>query len=412
MKYVAVRISFIVFIMGIISISSFWPAKVYAQPTLYLPWINGESRCINQEPHGNWDTDYCGAGIEHRSDGSHALSVNYEAWDFAFAEGSKIYAAAPGIVVNVVNIFKLSTYSSSTRTCVDQYNADHILIQKAYQANQVVVRHSDGTYALYYHLKQTNNGAANDNGYVTVNESIKQGQVIGEAGTTGCSQGGHLHFSLAADYYPDGSGAKSTIPAVFSDQSIETDQGKPRAGKSYVSGNPKSTLVRIQISLPGISNIGNDNNNPIHSQRSIQITIYDINNQIVADGFDLVTYMRSNGNFVGTTTLATTFQSGSYTINLRSNNSLRKSIPKIVTITSGSTTSLEDLLLISGDIDNNNNLNIFDYNSVLNCYSDLAPPKYCPNQSSKDAADLNDDGRVQAYDYNIILRNFTQRSGE
>ncbi len=53
--------------------------------------------------------------------------------------------------------------------------------------NYVVVNHGDGVLTYYAHLSNIT---------VSVGQSVKQGQVIGQAGNTGYSFGAHLHFGI------------------------------------------------------------------------------------------------------------------------------------------------------------------------------------------------------------------------
>ena len=56
-------------------------------------------------------------------------------------------------------------------------------------SNYVVIRHSDGTFAEYLHLKH--NGAL-----VSVGDKVRTHQVLGLSGNTGHSSIPHLHFAV------------------------------------------------------------------------------------------------------------------------------------------------------------------------------------------------------------------------
>jgi murein DD-endopeptidase MepM/ murein hydrolase activator NlpD len=62
-------------------------------------------------------------------------------------------------------------------------------ISFADQANYIVIEHSGGTHASYYHLQH--HGAL-----VEIGEEVKAGQEIGLSGNTGWSTGPHLHFVI------------------------------------------------------------------------------------------------------------------------------------------------------------------------------------------------------------------------
>lgn len=54
-------------------------------------------------------------------------------------------------------------------------------------ANIVLIRHDDGTYAYYYHLMK-------NSVTVKLGEYVQQGKIIGYVGSSGCSTDAHLHF--------------------------------------------------------------------------------------------------------------------------------------------------------------------------------------------------------------------------
>ena len=70
--------------------------------------------------------------------------------------------------------------------------------------NHIVIKHSDGTFAAYWHLLYK--GAL-----VKVGDTISKGQLIGLSGNTGYSSWAHLHFDVY--YYSEGK--QVTIPTLF-----------------------------------------------------------------------------------------------------------------------------------------------------------------------------------------------------
>jgi len=59
--------------------------------------------------------------------------------------------------------------------------------------NLVIVLHADATATFYVHLRAA---------YLFAGEHVRRGQVIGELGTTGISQGNHLHFEWRRNGVP------------------------------------------------------------------------------------------------------------------------------------------------------------------------------------------------------------------
>lgn len=94
-------------------------------------------------------------------------------FDFKMASGSTICAAREGVVVAVKE-------DSDRGGLKNEYLSD---------GNHVIIRHTDGSMAQYWHLQQ--NG-------VLVNEgdSVIKGQPIGLSGNTGYSAFPHLHFQV------------------------------------------------------------------------------------------------------------------------------------------------------------------------------------------------------------------------
>ena len=118
--------------------------------------------------------------LPFENDGSHLIVQGYfgvfshkerAALDFKMKRGTKIYAARGGIVVRV------------------KEDGDKGGLKNKYRpyGNNIVIQHSDGSRAGYWHLQH--NGALVNNG-----DSVKTGQLIGLSGKTGYTALPHLHF--------------------------------------------------------------------------------------------------------------------------------------------------------------------------------------------------------------------------
>lgn len=97
--------------------------------------------------------------------------------DFALPQGTAILAGREGLVVDLVDGFKHGGMKEKFRS----------------KANFVAVRHADGTYGRYFHLQYKSVP-------VTKGDYVKQGDLIGRCGSTGYSQGAHLHFDVVDCY--------------------------------------------------------------------------------------------------------------------------------------------------------------------------------------------------------------------
>jgi murein DD-endopeptidase MepM/ murein hydrolase activator NlpD len=110
------------------------------------------------------------------------------ALDFKMRKGTKICAARGGVVVAIKEDSKKGG----------------IKMKYLSEGNHVIVKHDDGTYGNYWHLKY--NGAL-----VNVGDTVKQGQVIALAGKTGYAAFSHLHFEVTTELSP----GQHQIPTQF-----------------------------------------------------------------------------------------------------------------------------------------------------------------------------------------------------
>ncbi|MBA3724069.1 MAG: carbohydrate binding domain-containing protein [Candidatus Levybacteria bacterium] len=178
------------------------------------------------------------------------------------------------------------------------------------------------------------------------------------------------------------------------------------------------TTMQTTLKLHGLGK-GGDSANPNsmgnfnlqRPQRIVTMEIFDVNNQLVATKQGPVSFNTTNGNFVGTIDLGTQFSTGQYTVKVKTDQHLRGLVPGIQTIASGQNIQLQSLTLVSGDVNNDNQINIIDYNFLMGCYSDLSPAVSCA-AGNKQKADLTDDGDVNQFDYNLFVRELSNRSGD
>ena len=93
--------------------------------------------------------------------------------DFLIPEGTAVLAARDGTVHEVVEIFNVGGPE-------EEY---------AEFANYILIRHEDGEFTIYIHLKQ-------NSAKVITGESVKEGQIIALQGSTGYTYEPHLHFAV------------------------------------------------------------------------------------------------------------------------------------------------------------------------------------------------------------------------
>ena len=104
---------------------------------------------------------------------SHGSPDARYAVDIALPDGTPVYAARDGIVINVRHDAFLG-------------GASAVMMD---QANIVAVLHDDGTIALYGHLHW-------DSIRVHIGQSVSRGEALANSGNTGFSTGPHLHFAV------------------------------------------------------------------------------------------------------------------------------------------------------------------------------------------------------------------------
>jgi murein DD-endopeptidase MepM/ murein hydrolase activator NlpD len=104
---------------------------------------------------------------------SHQDPQNKYAVDIAMPEGTPVYAARGGVVMEVENDFYESGMKQSNLS----------------RANNIRILHDDGSIAVYAHLQL-------EAAQAYPGLKVEAGQLIGYSGNTGFSSGPHLHFAV------------------------------------------------------------------------------------------------------------------------------------------------------------------------------------------------------------------------
>jgi murein DD-endopeptidase MepM/ murein hydrolase activator NlpD len=164
-----------------------------------LPYMAGRSYRVSQGYNGEY---------------SHFGSDQY-AIDWRMPLGTPIHAARGGIVVGVKSDSGVGGNSS-------KYDWD---------ANYILIRHSDGTLGQYVHLLK-------DGSKVKVGQKVEAGELIGLSGNTGHSTGPHLHFSVFKTR--DGK-TRQTIPVKF--RTADHYAATLQEGRTYKAASIGSSMI-------------------------------------------------------------------------------------------------------------------------------------------------------------------------
>ncbi|CAN5704169.1 hypothetical protein BH09VER1_BH09VER1_43450 [soil metagenome] len=152
------------------------PSELKPGNAVYLlPFRAGEEHRVTQGHLGKF-SHYQGTGNENAID-----------WDAA--EGTPVCAARGGVVTGVRDDQRVGGIDPKLEPA----------------ANYVVIKHDDGTYAEYLHIRPT--GAL-----VRLGQKVTAGQEIARSGNTGFTDGPHLHFAV---FLPVDGEQRVTLPVRF-----------------------------------------------------------------------------------------------------------------------------------------------------------------------------------------------------
>ncbi|HVZ11985.1 MAG TPA: dockerin type I domain-containing protein [Patescibacteria group bacterium] len=165
---------------------------------------------------------------------------------------------------------------------------------------------------------------------------------------------------------------------------------------------PGATSINLSIKVEGVGSnttIG-ENPNPNPSTQYINVSIFDLNNNFLQEIPSSVNYDSPSSTFKNI--ISASIPSGTYKLKIRLGNTLWKAINNAVL---NSQTTPISVSIVPGDLNSDNSLDLYDYNTMISCYG----TSQC---SQKTQADLNMDGKVDEQDLNILYSEFTNRQGD
>ncbi len=181
----------------------------------------------------------------------------------------------------------------------------------------------------------------------------------------------------------------------------------------------QAMVLSFNVFMHGIGSSGDNanpfsaefsNKQPQHPSRDVTVYVYDDQNQLAVTKPGSITYDALSGTYKGTVDLGTAVATGDYTIRIKEGTHLRRLLPGIQRLNQQANNIMPEIALVAGDVNNDNTLNILDYNLLVGCYSDLLPAVSCTDEN-KVKTDLNDNNEVNQFDYNLFLREITVQSG-
>ena len=184
-----------------------------------------------------------------------------------------------------------------------------------------------------------------------------------------------------------------------------------------------NTVFALSIGLDGLGTTGDNstpgdssgsNRNPNRPSRNVRVEVFDGDDNPAANRSGTIIYNAGSGKFIGTIDMGT-LASGNYNVKVKSDGYLRRFIPGIhQNVTSGQTYNLPAVNLVTGDINNDNAINILDYNILISCSIFSVDNRALCNGNPQYAvlSDLEDNGVINQFDYNLFRRELSVQNGD
>lgn len=184
---------------------------------------------------------------------------------------------------------------------------------------------------------------------------------------------------------------------------------------------PNDTILLFEAFLHGIGSAGDNlapdknslsNKKPKNLTRNIRIDILTSTNQPVITKNGLAIYDSESGSFKGTINLGDNFTTGNYIVKIKAEGYLRQQLPKVQIIKASSQNQLVMSSLTTGDVNDDNTLNILDFNLLTTCFSPTKNTSGICDPTTNKTKDLTDDLNIDHLDYNLFLREISSLIGK
>jgi hypothetical protein len=180
-----------------------------------------------------------------------------------------------------------------------------------------------------------------------------------------------------------------------------------------------NTQFSLKVFLHGIGNSGDATNpnthslsqkSPVYRQKLMNINVYNTSNQLVLSRSDFIDFKTDTGDYEGTIDMGNSLPKGNFIVKISTPGYLWRKAGTVA-VTPHQTMTIPQVTLVAGDFNNDNSINVLDWNILMGCYSDSAQPTFCNLDKTK-LTDISADFHVDFLDVNLLLREFAIQHGD
>ncbi len=133
------------------------------------------------------------------------------------------------------------------------------------------------------------------------------------------------------------------------------------------TGTGGQTTIELSLQVTGVGTNSSQglNNNPKNSQRNVEVGAFNAQNQNILSTDGTVNYDATNGLYRGSVIVNLT--TGAYIVKVRLGNTLWRQIPGIQNIAAATSNQTPTAILVSGDLNRDNEINLLDYTLMISC---------------------------------------------